>query len=257
MDRPTRMVVTPGERLPRCCEYGAFPARSARLWSSSPQPCPRVIPPRVGGSSGPPGSRYGSARPSALRALPTPPVAAVVAAPESGPRSTVVAGSSGAGVLRGAFPGDGRQPATCPTPGREPGELAPPARARGAGGRAAWRDARSPACSRAAHRGSSPAGVAEQADARDGGTTHAPAHHGRRPHVAPQADLGLRRRPGSSGVRACRRRGHHDQRARCRPEQRDRTRRRRRNRGIAAAEAMPRGPVLPRPARTFGRRDGT
>lgn len=30
MDRPTRIVAIPGERLPRCCEYGAFPARSAR-----------------------------------------------------------------------------------------------------------------------------------------------------------------------------------------------------------------------------------
>jgi hypothetical protein len=30
VDRPTRIVAIPGERLPRCCEYGAFPARSAR-----------------------------------------------------------------------------------------------------------------------------------------------------------------------------------------------------------------------------------
>lgn len=30
MDRPTRIVAIPGERLPRCCEYGAYPARSAR-----------------------------------------------------------------------------------------------------------------------------------------------------------------------------------------------------------------------------------
>lgn len=30
VDRPTRIVAISGERLPRCCEYGAFPARSAR-----------------------------------------------------------------------------------------------------------------------------------------------------------------------------------------------------------------------------------
>jgi hypothetical protein len=29
VDRPTRIVAIPGERLPRCCEYGAYPARSA------------------------------------------------------------------------------------------------------------------------------------------------------------------------------------------------------------------------------------
>jgi hypothetical protein len=38
VDRPTRMVVTPGERLPRCCEYGAFPAHGARPLSSARGP---------------------------------------------------------------------------------------------------------------------------------------------------------------------------------------------------------------------------
>ena len=80
MDRPTRTVVRPGERLLRCCEYGAFPARSARSPSSARGPCRdqyRLAPAdlRICWAVG-----YGLVRPMALRALSMPPVAAGAAA---------------------------------------------------------------------------------------------------------------------------------------------------------------------------------
>jgi hypothetical protein len=78
VDRPTRIVAILGERLPRCCEYGAYPARSASprvsarsgWWS-------RYLPPE-GRPQGPP--EVGDGRHPALRDSPTPLVTAGVSA---------------------------------------------------------------------------------------------------------------------------------------------------------------------------------
>jgi hypothetical protein len=240
VDRPTRIVAIPGERLPRCCEYGAYPARSASSRASARAAGGAdTFRPREGRKAGPRLDMVGPA----LRDSPMPLVTAGVSAVGFPTRPLPyrrLARRLGAWTRRWPGRRSARRPGWhCP------GGMGP--RSRSAEGEAS-RTGGPRRRGVLQRRGARGIGRGDPADACVRGKEDRPGPHAPWAHrTDPTATVPHRRLRPARGTgsmeRRCRRRGLHGQSDATPASATEPSLERRRSRGSAAGEAMHKGPV--------------